>query len=232
MRKIKLLCLPYEGSSAMFFWGWKKELGEDITIVPLELAGRGRRIADRRYEKFEDMLEDVFKCAEHYLAEGAYAILGHSMGATLAFELVRKIEMNGKPLPEHIFLSGAKAPTTEKLPEGYSELDDEQFVQRIKEIGGIQEEISDNKELMSFVLPIIRADFKVIESYKNVKLEQKLSLKASVFYASNDQQIIDETLFPWQELFEQKVEFYKFKGNHLFINEKRSKIIGVIKSII
>lgn len=232
MGKIKLLCLPYAGSSAMFFWEWKRELGVDITLVPLELAGRGRRIKEKRYEQFQAMLEDVYDSAKPHIEQGEYAIFGHSMGATLAFELVRKIEMLGKSLPSRVILSGASAPSVRREREIYSELDDDGFIQKITELGGMREEILANKELMSFVLPIIRADFKVLESYKYLESNRKLPCKASVFYGVDDDQTTDEDILPWQTLFEQKVEFHEFEGNHFFINEKKLDVISKISQIV
>ena len=44
MSNISLYCLPYSGGSAAMYYKWRSVLSDNITLRPLEPAGRGTRI--------------------------------------------------------------------------------------------------------------------------------------------------------------------------------------------
>lgn len=80
---MKLFCIPYAGSSASIYSQWSSELGGIAEIIPVELAGRGRRIYDPLYRSFEEAVEDVTSIIVQQLNENPYAIFGHSLGQFL-----------------------------------------------------------------------------------------------------------------------------------------------------
>ena len=43
MSNISLYCLPYSGGSAAMYYKWRSVLSDNITLRPLEPAGRGTR---------------------------------------------------------------------------------------------------------------------------------------------------------------------------------------------
>lgn len=48
----KLFCLPYAGSSCNIYYPWKSKFPSSIEIVPIELAGRGKRFDEPQYKEF------------------------------------------------------------------------------------------------------------------------------------------------------------------------------------
>ena len=103
MSKIKLFCFPYAGGSAAVYNRWKEYLNPEIELRPVELSGRGERMDEPLYTNMEDLIEDVFQLLEGEFEESEYALLGHSMGAMIIYELSRKIIDNNLKLPLHIF---------------------------------------------------------------------------------------------------------------------------------
>ena len=76
----------------------------------IELAGKGLRLTENMYDSFGEAVEDLYNYITFNIRCSNYAIFGHSMGSTLAYELAKKITYNNIQLPSHLFLSGRNAP--------------------------------------------------------------------------------------------------------------------------
>lgn len=232
MGGLKLFCLPYAGGSATQFYTWKRALAPQIQIVPVELAGRGRRMSEPPCTKFEDMIEDVYKSVKDYLDGEPYAVFGHSMGGLLAFELVKKLQKEGSQLPKRLILSGTKIPDSQDEGGQYSSLSDQGFLQKVKELGGISEEFLESEELVNLFLPVLRADFNVVESYKPTLKNEKLLCEASVFYGVEDSYTYGINKSKWQELFIHSIDFCAFQGTHFFINTEKDNVIKQLGKVL
>src|SRR5215831_8066939 len=110
MGKILLFCFPYAGGSAAVFNKWNQYLDPNIELVPVELAGRGRRIHEALYKDVAAITEDVFNIVNEKIAGAPYALFGHSLGSMIAYELGQKIRDLCLLPPIHIFFSGRSAP--------------------------------------------------------------------------------------------------------------------------
>lgn len=118
MHKITLFCFPYAGGSAVAYNKWKKYNNTNIEIIPIELAGRGKRFGEELYDKIEDAVDDVYEIVKSNI-NGPYGLFGHSMGSIIAYELARKINNSNLPNPEYIFVSGRKPPHIEENEKKY-----------------------------------------------------------------------------------------------------------------
>ncbi len=163
---MKLYCLPYAGASAAIYFRWKKHLAPDLECVPLELAGRGTRAAERFYEGMEEACEDVFRLLEARMDGTPYALFGHSMGGMILYETARLIRDRNAPAPAKLVVSGRPAPETPDPESPIHRLPDGEFAERILEMGATSEEIFASRPLREVFLPILRADFRLVETYK------------------------------------------------------------------
>lgn len=50
---VSLLCLPCAGASATMYLRWRRLLPKWIQVVPVELPGRGGRLAEALVEDFD-----------------------------------------------------------------------------------------------------------------------------------------------------------------------------------
>lgn len=232
MRKIKLFCLPYAGGSSSIYSRWNKCLSDFIEIYPIEFAGRGKRYSDSLYENFGQAVNDIYKLIEKDIAMSpAYSIFGHSLGGLIAYELIHKIIQEGKPQPEHIFFSGAKAPNFERNKNKIHELPDNEFMQKIIELGGTPREVIENKELQEIVLPILKADFRINETYKYTEKEQKIGCDITVLYGKHENVKNDE-ITEWRNYTSGKCGIYMLEGNHFFINTHTDDVIAIINKVL
>jgi surfactin synthase thioesterase subunit len=163
---MKLFCLPYAGASAAIYFRWKRSLAPELECIPLELAGRGTRSGERFYEGMEEAREDVLRLLEERMDGTPYALFGHSMGGMILYETARLIRDRKLPAPVKLVFSGRPAPETPAPDSPIHRLPDEEFSKRILEMGATSSEIFASKPLRDVFMPILRADFRLVETYK------------------------------------------------------------------
>ncbi|MFH4077473.1 thioesterase domain-containing protein, partial [Acinetobacter baumannii] len=78
--KIKLFCFHHAGGSSSAYYNWKDYLNKDIEIIPIELAGRGKRLKVPVYTSMEEAVLDIYDLMKPNLDGSPFAIFGHSVG--------------------------------------------------------------------------------------------------------------------------------------------------------
>lgn len=149
------------------------------------------------------------------------------MGCLIAYELAHKIREHGKNSPSHIFFSGNSAPHTERASKEIYLLPDEEFKNEILSLGGTPKEILENKELFELFTPILRADFKVNNTYKYIEHENKLDCNITVINGKEDKITLSETI-GWKQHTSKDCKIYMMDGGHFFLNDKYEDIIKII----
>jgi len=226
-----LFCLPYAGGSEAIYYSWKKYLDSSITLHPIELKGRGKRFDEKLYESLEEAVDDIFENIKDTIVDNDYAIYGHSMGSLLAYELYYKISSENLRKPKHIFFSGYRAPSTIRKRENIYTLPDYDFMEKVIDLGGTPEELMNNQELFQIFLPIIRSDFKILETYNYKEKENKIECDISILNGRQDSIDVEEIL-GWKKHVCKGFKIFNFEGNHFFINNNVENITRIINSTL
>lgn len=225
-----LFCLPYAGGSETIFYRWNNYLNTSIKLYPIGLKGRGQRFNETFYESLKEAVDDIFNEIKDMIYHD-YAIYGHSMGSLLAYELYYKINEMGAKKPMHIFFSGYKAPNIVRKKEYIYTLSNYDFMNKIIELGGTPKELLKNKELLEIYIPILRNDFKIIETYEYKQKIDKIGCNISVLNGKQDS-INLEDILAWNKHSSKKCRIYNFEGNHFFINNNVENITSIINSTL
>ncbi|MEI2467366.1 thioesterase II family protein [Niallia taxi] len=231
MKKINLFCIPFAGGSAVVYSKWKKNTDSFIQIHEVELPGRGRRMNEPLIDNMKAMVEDIFYSIKNNLTE-PYALFGHSMGGLLTYELCHKIQQEGYPAPVHVFVSGRKAPQLKARKKVIHNLSNEEFISEIIKYNGTDKMIFENKELAEIFLPILRADFKLIETYEFFTPLQLLNSNISVFHGIDDKAVNFDELSLWSQVTKKEIEIQNFPGGHFFINEYTEQVVGKVNETL
>lgn len=232
MAKLRLFCFPYAGGSAAVFNNWRRYLHKDIELNPLELAGRGKRIYDPLYENIGEAVEDIYTLIKSKLNEAPYAFFGHSMGGIIAYELVQKAVNLNNNQPRHLFFSGRGAPhISDEDDDPYWRLPDEEFKEKILELGGTPKEFFEHPELLEVFLPVLKNDFKIAEEYNHSGRICPLDVDISVFIG-REEEVTAEQMVGWKDHTRGLCSIHYFPGNHFFIHVETKKILGIINHIL
>ena len=223
-----LFCFPFAGGGAAAFNGWVKFWNNDMIVCPIQLPGREERIIEKPYTAMEILIEDLYKCISQYRNHKLY-FFGHSMGAKIAYGVARKLESNGKIL-EHLIISGSRVPHLPE-PNPIYHLNDEEFEKGIARFDGTPREILENKELMSFFLPMLRADFIMDETYC-VRDIKKLNSPITALGGTNDKEADKQAILKWRDYAENQFNVFFFDGGHFFIRDKEQEVLNKVELIL
>jgi medium-chain acyl-[acyl-carrier-protein] hydrolase len=215
--KLNLFCFPYAGGSAAVYHQWHEYLPPDVQLVAVQYPGHGTRIQASPCTELETLLDDI-EMTVGPLLDRPFVFFGHSMGATVAFELTRRLHRSGLTMPKHLFLSGRGAPHMPPLRDPIHHLSDKEFWDEIRSLNGTPPEILQHKELMALVLPALRADFKLIESWKHTE-SLLLNVPMLVFGGINDEHVPAHYLDAWAHHTTCVVQRHMFPGDHFFLHQ-------------
>lgn len=221
---MRLVCLPYAGGSTSVFRAWPELAPPDLEVCPVELPGRGARMGEAPYRRLAPLVEALADALQPLL-DRPYALFGHSMGGLLGFELARVLRRRGWPQPGHLFVSASPAPFLRHAPvaDGAS---DAVVKARLKALNGTPREVLENDELMELVLPVLRADFAVLQTYE-YREEAPFEMPMTVFGGIDDRTVAPSALEGWRAQ-SSSVDLRLLPGDHFFVHDLAPELIGLI----
>jgi surfactin synthase thioesterase subunit len=222
----RFFCLPYAGAGASAYRTWNNELPSGLQLCAVQLPGRENRLGERAIDNTQALVTAMLAGIRPYL-DRPFVIFGHSMGALLAFELTRELRRVGLSQPRHLFLSAHRAPHLPgELPHVHS-LSRPDFIAELRRLEGTPEEVLEHEELMQIAEPILRADFKLCETYEYTPGEP-LDIPLSVFGGADDLKVHEKVLEPWREHTRASMRLRIFPGGHLFLQQARAELVSAI----
>jgi surfactin synthase thioesterase subunit len=205
------------------YQNWPEELRPEIEICPVQLAGREDRCLEEPYSRMGPLVEALAEALQPYL-NIPFAFVGHSLGAVVCFEMVRQLRRQGLPLPAHLFVSGAAAPQLANAFPQIHRLPAEDFLDELKRLNGTPDEVLQNAELMDVLLPALRADFELFETYIHA-FEYPLPCPITASGGQRDVRVSHGDLAAWRLHTTSTFRVRLFPGNHFFIRTARKPLL-------
>jgi surfactin synthase thioesterase subunit len=226
---LNLFCFPYSGGSALTFQKWPDNLLQNVNLYSAQLPGRPNNMHE---ELNYDMHKVVTAITNELLPllNRDYIFFGHSLGAKVAFEIASLLESNGHR-PACCFIasaSGAPSATIKRPPIHH--LSDTKFSEELKALGGTPEIILNNEEFMNFFRPVLRADFKLSETYEGTTAS--LSCESHVLYGRDDTTISKNEINLWKQHFVQETVFHEVPGGHFFIEKQPKQTLSIVNQVL
>lgn len=227
---IRLLTIPCAGASATMYLRWRRHLPSFVQLVPLEPPGRGARLGRPFIERFDELV--AWLC-HTYRAElqQPHVLLGHSMGALLAWGMAvhqRRAQAN---LPQALLLSACAAPSM-RDPSRFKGLDDDEaLIADLREQGGTSEAVFAHPEMLRMTLDTLRADYRVCDSFSHDADNAPLALPIHVLAGRQDD-IAADRLDAWRCETAGRFSIEWFDGNHFFIWQEEARVLTYLRSLL
>lgn len=221
---IRLACFPHAGGSASYYFNVSRALASDCDVLSIQYPGR----QDRR---FETPLESVTK-----LADGAAAaialwndrpllLFGHSLGATLAYEVAQRLRDSSDI--RTIFVSGRRAPSHHRTNEFVHRQSEQRLLETLRQMNGTAPLLLQDPEMVSALLPALRSDYRAAETYRDPK-HPPLDVPIVTLNGSQDPEVTAEEIEAWQTHSTLPVEHHWFDGGHFYLNDHANEVIDLI----
>lgn len=215
--RLRLFCFPYAGAGALIFRTWSDCLPADVDVCPIQLPGRGARLVERPFTRLPPLIEALAQ----YLApllDKPFAFFGHSLGTLVSFELARRIRTQYGLHPVRLFVSAGRAPQIPFRDRSIHTLPDKEFLAELRRLNGTPRELLDHQELMEVMLPLLRADFALYETYA-YSIEPPLNCPISAFGGLQDHRVNNSDLDAWRAQTNVSFSLRMFPGDHLFLKQ-------------
>ncbi|MDO8539062.1 MAG: thioesterase domain-containing protein [Opitutaceae bacterium] len=213
---LRLWCFPFAGGGAAAWHPWAPRLSGVAQIVAFRLPGRESRLAEPPIASPVTLIAALAAEMAPY-ADETYAVYGHSLGGILAFETARELRARGLPEPRAVVISGVRAPHLPRTEPDLHHLPAEEFVYQIHHrYGGIPDEIRDDAEFIELMLPALRADLSVYETYQ-FRNGAPLNAPLLALGGFHDATVPREQILGWARHTASRFECEFFPGEHFFV---------------
>lgn len=210
----KIFCFHHAGGTAGVYRKWTLDKGEK-NFICVELPGKGTRRRETFVDNFRLLLPEIAQNIMDVVKQQEFTLFGHSMGAAMAFYVADYIEEHFGKHPKRIVAAGRQAPQDEDPCEFKSFMNDEALIAELKKYNATPPEILENKELLQFILPEVRKDYKLNESliYHGEQVDTPIYLHAG----TEDFGATKEIMSNWNSVTTQGTKFTEFSGDHFFV---------------
>ncbi|PAZ14897.1 thioesterase [Streptomyces sp. SA15] len=223
----RLVCFPHAGGSAPYYLPVSKALSPSVDVLAIQYPGR----QDRRQEKCVDNIAELADAVTAELlpwADRPLVLFGHSMGASLAFEVALRLERKDI-VPLALFASGRRAPSRYR-DERVHLLGDDEIIQELKSLSGTSSEVLGNEEILRMAMPAIRGDYRAAETYRHSG-GMRLAAPIHVHYGTEDPRVSREEAEAWAEHTSGRFEIHRHAGGHFYLNDEGPRVIEAIARV-
>lgn len=218
--RVRLYCFPFAGGGASIYRRWGTELPDPIEVRPVQPPGREGRIGEPAFRSVGPLVEALAGALPDDLGEGLpFALFGHSMGALIAYELVRLLRRQGRPEPVRLLVSAHRAPQQPPPEDPIHGLPEDEFRQRLRELNGTPEAVLAHPELMELLGPLLRADFALNETYVH-SAGEPLSCPITAFGGDADEGVTTDDLRLWSRVTRGPFHLHVYPGDHFFLHHQ------------
>jgi pyochelin biosynthetic protein PchC len=220
----RLLCFPHAGGGAGFYRPFAEAFPPGVDVQVVQYPGRETRAGEPLVDDM-DALADAAAEAVAPLLDRPLAVFGHSMGASLAYEVVRRLETAGFR-PDLLFVSARQAPAVHR-DISVHDLDDEAFVQVLRTTGGTPPALLDNPEMRDYLLPILRNDYRLIERYRPAP-GPRLRTGIVAIAAADDATVTPEETVRWADVTSGGFAHVAFPGDHFYLLRHAADLVTAV----
>ena len=224
--RLRLFCLPFAGGGATIFRTWARALPPTIEVCPVQLPGRENRLGESPYTDILPLAQTLARQIRLY-SQKPFAIYGHSMGALLAFELTRILQRQNAPLPLTLFLAAHRAAHLSPRRAPLYALPDEELIQALRRLGGLQDEVIEDRELLDILLPTLRADLTLCDRY-GFSSDTPLNCPFQLYAGRDDTEVPPEDMHSWSEHSTQSSSLHIYSGGHFFLRSDSDALMQEI----
>ncbi len=210
------------------FRGWAETLAPNAEVCSIQLPGREARLREPLVSTIPDLVPSLVD-ALLPLLDRPYMIYGHSLGARIAFETVRQLRRLSLSLPAHLFVGACPAPHLPWQHARLSGLDDNDFLREIQlRYGGIPAQVIADREMRELLLPILRADVDMLESYDYDATALPLECGITAFGGTEDRMVRQPVLAEWRHQTCSAFRLRMLPGDHFFLQTARRQLMDEI----
>jgi pyochelin biosynthesis protein PchC len=224
----RLVCFPHAGGSATFFRDWPRRLPPGIDLSGVRYPGREGRYGEPFAGTVEELADQATR-ALLPLLDVPVAIFGHSMGAAVAYEVAFRLEHDHGVVLRRLFASGQRAP--QLIRPQCQDSGDQAVLNRVRKLGSTETKALDDPELRELLLPVLRADFQLMDAYDPAP-GRLIGSPVTGLIGDRDPEVPVSHVQAWADATSADFDLRVFPGDHFYLVPGASAVVGAIGSCL
>lgn len=231
-RKLRLIGFPHAGGGASGFYRLFNNLRAEVEVIGIQLPGRENRVRDPLSSSLPELLNAITENLAPALQDKIpYVFFGHSLGALLAFEVARQFRTQQLREPAALIVSGRIPPHLPPIGPALHGLADNDLLREVVRLEGIPPGIQNQPEMCALILPVLRADLKLDETYTYTP-EPPLDCPVLACGGQDDPEAPLHTMQEWQVHTRSNFSFKAFAGGHFFMHTNLTLFTAELASFL
>lgn len=218
----QLVCFPYLGGHSQSFQSLVAHL-PDTDIWAFTPPGHGLN-TQAPLEQMHQLIELYTRELLAVIQPGSM-LFGHSLGGITAYFVAHRLyqEIPDVARTLRLVLSACNTPI-ECGMQDYDRMSDENLIDHLFSYDGLPQELMHEKELLYYFLPVIRADFRMLESAATLEYEP-LSLPVLYLWGERDRTVSLQSALKWGRYLDTPMKFQTIReGTHMFMMHQPSTV--------
>jgi pyochelin biosynthesis protein PchC len=222
----RLVCLPHAGGVASFFAPLAAVLRPATEVLAVQYPGRPDR-SEHQHPLAGGITElaDELSGALLPWTDSPFALLGHSMGALVAFEVARRLEAAGRR-PLRLFASSAGAPVP-RPDRRLREMSDAGLMAELRRLDGMKPRSSAGSELLRRTLPAVRRDIAAVETY-TAQPGARVACPVTALTGDSDSAVTLDDARAWGDFTTAPFDLEVFPGGHFYLVKQRRRVAEAV----
>lgn len=222
--EVRLVCFPHAGGTAGYFRRWAGLMPSHVGVIGVQYPGREDRIFEKPIPDLKRLAAEISYSLETQEYD-RLALFGHSMGATVAYEVAGALQEEGV-LIEHLFVSGQTAPTRTRHT-AFHRATDADLIHEVVRLSGTPKEVFEDAELRQILLSAIRNDYAAIETYA-AESSMLLSTPITVLLGDGDTEVVGDEALDWSACTRHELNIRSFPGGHFFVSDHVEQVVRLV----
>ncbi|MFH9293899.1 thioesterase II family protein [Streptomyces sp. NPDC017520] len=221
----RLLVLPHAGGSAGFFHSWGTEFDSGTELLVARYPGRQDRLGDPCITAMDELADRVTEAVLPF-HDVPLSLFGHSMGASLAYEVALRLRHRHGSSPAALHVS-SRVPPHRLNPRALHEQGDEALIEEVRRLGGTDDAVLDEPGLREIILPAMRADFAIVGTY-GPRPADPVGCPVYAYIGDEDPGTSVEDMSAWSDVASGGFRLDVLPGGHFYLVEQREPLLRAV----
>ena len=222
----RLFCFHFAGGGASVFKNWNNLLPAEIELCAVQLPGREDRYNETPLENYHTAIAELIPRIRPLL-DKPFIFFCHSMGTIIGFQLALALYKDYNLTPLRCFFSASAAPNNKPLFKKIAHLPEKEFKAEILSFGGIPREVTSSPGLLKIMLPLLRHDFRLIDSFTYEDCDL-LHCPLTILGGQDDSNVPPAKLEGWHNVSTEETNIILFRGGHFYLLENMELLVQTV----